>query len=407
MSLALVILTALAIALGPAMPAAALPASCERETGLAARSDVVFCEPWEDSQWWRNGYVGNPRLLDPAPATPGNVQRTALETEGCVSGKCLRVNMLKGQTGALSLHWPLKNAGLAPEQLHMRYYIKLGPTWDPNMCDDKGAIVGHGGKFPGPADTRVEGDPAAPGGQCGNGGERGDGINCWSHRAEFRACGRHGGFAKGVCSTKPGAAMRFGGYLYYYGQEGGTGSAAPWDSDYWGQFDTGGGTCETNPRNLFCSVPRAKRGVSGNERTGLGMNAGVFVREVWYAVETFVKMNTPGVADGIVRGWVDGQLAYEKTNMVFRLPGHKNLHVRTAWLDVYKGGTQGNCRDMSIWLDQMVLATDGPIAPLPKAKGQAAPAPAPARVPGAGAQLSGPGPVARSLLSLLDSARHP
>jgi hypothetical protein len=75
-------------------------------------------------------------------------------------------------------------------------------------------------------------------------------------------------------------------------------------------------------------------------------------------------MNTPGRADGVIRGWVDGKLAYQKTNMIFRIPGHENLHVRTAWLDVYKGGVYGNCNDSEIWLDQMVLATDSPIGPL-------------------------------------------
>lgn len=49
--------------------------------------------------------------------------------------------------------------------------------------------------------------------------------------------------------------------------------------------------------------------------------------------------------------------------MIFRLPGHHNLHVRTAWLDVYKGGSLGNCHDSDIWLDQMVLAKDAPIGP--------------------------------------------
>jgi hypothetical protein len=75
-------------------------------------------------------------------------------------------------------------------------------------------------------------------------------------------------------------------------------------------------------------------------------------------------MNTPGKADGIIRGWVDGHLAYQKTNMVFRLPGHHNLHVRQLWLDVYKGGLYGGCRDGSLWLDQLVLARDAPIGPI-------------------------------------------
>lgn len=362
-----------AAGLGLAGTAAALPPGCVGEPSLAGRADIVFCEPWEDPAWWKNGYVGTPKLLTPIAASAADVEKTFIERDGCVSGACLRVNMLKGRSHALSLHWPLKNARLAPEQLSMRYYIKLGPTWDPFLCDKSGAMVGYGGKFPGLADIRASGDPAAPSGQCGNGGANGDGINCWSHRTTFRSCGRHGKREEGVCSTKPGAVTRFGGYLYHYQQHSSTGTDAPWDSDYWGQFRTGGGTCETNPRNLFCTVPRALRGVEVTRRRpglavtvpiGLDVNAGVFARGIWYAVELFVKMNEPGVADGVVRGWIDGVLAYEKTNLVFRIPGHHNLHVRTAWLDVYKGGTQGNCQDSNIWLDQMVLSTDGPIGPI-------------------------------------------
>jgi hypothetical protein len=364
MSLFIVLLSVAALVVVQAPRAAALPPGCESESGLNGRADIVFCEPWEDPSWWKKGYVSDPKLQRGVPAGSGDVSKTSIETEGCVSGKCLRVNMLKGKTHGLSLHWPLSNAGLAPEHLYMRYYIKLGPTWDPYMCDETGKVHGYGGKFPGLADTRVGGDPAAPGGQCGNGGARGDGINCWSHRTMFRSCGRHASRAKGICTTKENAVTRFGGYLYHYGQLTGTGTDAPWDSDYWGQFETGGGTCESNPKNLFCSMPRSARGKYGKERTGLDMNAGVFVRGVWYAVGLFIQMNTPGAADGIIRGWIDGKLAYEKTNVVFRIPGHKNLHVRTAWLDVYKGGTKGNCQDSSIWLDQMVLSTDAPIPPM-------------------------------------------
>jgi hypothetical protein len=69
-------------------------------------------------------------------------------------------------------------------------------------------------------------------------------------------------------------------------------------------------------------------------------------------------MNTPDQANGIVRGWVDGVLSYDKTNMIFRLSGHDNLHIRTIWLDLYKGGTKGNCVTSEVYLDQMVATTE-------------------------------------------------
>jgi hypothetical protein len=320
---------------------------CAAETGLADRADIVFCEPWEKPNWFQKGYASG-RLLDPPVANQNDVRHASIETNGCVSGKCLKLRMKQFATTALSVHWPLRNAGLQPEQLYMRYYLKLGPTWHNEMCrnqDGKPVIEGQGGKFPGLADIRQEHDP---GGQCGFGGEPGDGINCWSHRTGFRSCGG-GSYSTHACDTVPGGITRYGGYIYYYQQEGATGSAAFWDSDRWGQSEGRGRTCATEPTNVFCPV---------------GKNLGVLARERWYSLEHFIKMNTPGKADGVIRGWVDGKLAYEKTNIIFRLPGHQNLHVRTAWVDVYKGGTLGNCSDSDISLDQMVLAKDAPIGPI-------------------------------------------
>jgi hypothetical protein len=42
--------------------------------------------------------------------------------------------------------------------------------------------------------------------------------------------------------------------------------------------------------------------------------------------------------------------------MIFRMSGHNNLHVRTIWLDVYKGGVIGNLDDQQVYLDQMIVA---------------------------------------------------
>ena len=100
-------------------PAPALPLrDCSSETGLADRSDIVFCEPWEDPNWFQKGY-GSPRLLNPPAATKNDVRHTSIETNGCVSGKCLKLSMKQFVTTASSLHRALRNAGLQPEQLYM------------------------------------------------------------------------------------------------------------------------------------------------------------------------------------------------------------------------------------------------------------------------------------------------
>ena len=216
-----------------------------------------------------------------------------------------------------------------------------------------------GGKFPGLADERIYSDAV---GQCGNGGDVADGINCWSMRANFQGCVTGG---RPACEEHgmPNASTRFGSYLYIKDQElaTSTGLAGHWDSHPWHQFTTGGGTCEDNPLNVFCG-----KGTAGMLENGR-----------WYEVEMFVQMNNPTPqnpekTDGIIRGWVDGVLAYEKTNAVFRIEGHDNLHVRTVWLDVFKGGPYGSCYDHEIHIDQLVVSLDAPtslfnnrVAPLP------------------------------------------
>ena len=312
---------------------------CGAEVELVGRSDVVFCEPWEAVDWYTEGYLSDPIVADPRALLSSHVDRTEIVDEDCVAGKCLKAWMNEGDTGTLSAYWPLAHAGLAPDNIYLRYYLKLADDWDGNMCDAEGGITGFGGKFPGPADLRTWADPT---GQCGNGGARGDGINCWSMRTNYASCFSSNGNA---CATKPNAITRLGSYLYYGGQEGGTGDGAYWDADDWGQFTGDGGSCDTVANNVYC---------------GRG-DGGVLERGRWYQIETQVGMNTLGEADGVIRAWVDGVLSYEKTNMIFRDPGHDFLHNRLIWLNIYKGGVDGNCATTAVYLDQMVVALDAPI----------------------------------------------
>jgi hypothetical protein len=59
--------------------------------------------------WWQNGYVNHPRLENPVPATEEDIALTSLtsiESEGCVTGRCLRVRMKQFEPGSLSLQYP-------------------------------------------------------------------------------------------------------------------------------------------------------------------------------------------------------------------------------------------------------------------------------------------------------------
>jgi hypothetical protein len=330
-------------------PTVAAEGDCSSESSLDGRTDIVFCEPWERTDWWTNGYMKASTPSQETPVVAADVDRTSIVDTGCVEGSCLKVDIPARQCCGMSIHWPLKNAqGLQPEALYMRYYMKLAPNFDPDFNNSEGTNSGTGGKFPGLADVRRYPDE-----QCGNGGEPGDGINCWSARSDFRNCYAGSDYPHGCSDSN--ATTRFGHYLYYppdvkYGH-------AFWDNIWWGQGEMFG-----SRNGLYHDGGCANR----DGRYGIGNcgknSVGQMVNDQWYLIEIYIKMNTPGQENGEIRGWMNGLLGYEKTNMVWRYVGHDNLHVRTVWLNIHVGGEGvGPSQDTAVYLDQMVLATDSQI----------------------------------------------
>ena len=59
----------------------------------------------------------------------------------------------------------------------------------------------------------------------------------------------------------------------------------------------------------------------------------VFRRERWYAIRTEVRLNQPGVSDGLLRVWVNGQKLIERTgmNLVGALPNPINRIGFGGW----------------------------------------------------------------------------
>ncbi len=104
---------------------------------------------------------------------------------------------------------------------------------------------------------------------------------------------------------------------------------------------------------------------------------GVLYAGQWYCVETEIQLNTvsttaPGYqADGVLRSWIDGRLAYERTGMVFRtLPilnrpyaeGQmrpcRELGVTGLWLDWFHGGRTVNTMDRTSFYTGLVWAKE-------------------------------------------------
>jgi hypothetical protein len=154
-----------------------------------------------------------------------------------------------------------------------------------------------GGKLPGFAGTY---------GNAGWGMRRSDGTNGWSARGAFM---RHD--AKG----EPDSPWRaIGTYAYTASNEGNSGQVWGWN---------------------------------------LGPT-GRLTRNRWYSIEQYLKLNTPGQSNGVYRAWIDGQLAFERTDLHWR--DVNTLRIESVWLNVFHGGTAKTDRDLTLYMDNLVVA---------------------------------------------------
>jgi hypothetical protein len=74
----------------------------------------------------------------------------------------------------------------------------------------------------------------------------------------------------------------------------------------------------------------------------------------WYSVEQYLKLNAPGEKNGVLRAWIDGRPAFEKTDIRFRTSD--KLKIEQVWMNVYHGGTQPSPYDQHLYIDDVVIA---------------------------------------------------
>lgn len=156
-----------------------------------------------------------------------------------------------------------------------------------------------GGKLPGFAGTYN---------RAGWGGRRANGTNGWSARGAFFQTRGEG--------VAPGDRRGVGSYVYHAGMEDVYGTTWGW---------------------------------------GLG-KTGALEKNRWYSVEQYVKMNTPGKADGVLRAWIDGEPAFENTQLRYR--DVADLRIETLWMNVYHGGTKTAPHDLSLYIDNLIIARE-------------------------------------------------
>jgi len=156
-----------------------------------------------------------------------------------------------------------------------------------------------GGKMPGISGTY---------GRSGWGGRKSDGTTGWSARGLFQKTVPPGNPLSG---TTP-----IGTYCYHADMPGRYGDNWIWQNGY--------------------------RGYLENNR--------------WYCIEQYLKLNTPGKKNGVLRAWIDGRPAFEKTDIRFRQ--NNRLNIEQIWMNVYHGGTRPSPHDQHLFIDNVVVATE-------------------------------------------------
>ncbi|MCU4675538.1 hypothetical protein N7931_07800 [Catenovulum sp. 2E275] len=216
-------------------------------------------------------------------------------------GKALQVYLPQGELSALNAAYIFQDKiGHDLDEVYFRYYLRFGESWNTTQV----------GKLPGIAGT-YHGESYAG----GWGGRRSNGENGWSIRGYFKPrLSEENYFANRV---------PIGNYIYHANQTG-----------TWGM-----------------------------ELTYDGENPGMLERNRWYCIEQYVKVNTPGQSNGILKAWIDGAPAYELNNLKMRNEGFEHISIDRIWMNIYHGGKDPNNKDIYAFIDNVVVATQ-PIGPI-------------------------------------------
>jgi hypothetical protein len=279
-----------------------IAASYPGDSGLEKHPDVLLLEDFHDEDFKGRGW----HKFAAYPLPYGDIVSQADSTLGFVplpGKKSVRVLWDPSRNGAMGSLWEFKeNIGADPEEIYVRYYLMFAKDWEPTV--DGGKLPGFDGRYFGTA---------------GGGGSPSHGDDGWSARGHFLAL---------PISSNP---MRpypvIGSQLYHVD--------------------------DPNPHGEVVSWTR-----NGNAYLQKGK---------WYSIEQYFRVNSiangRGRNDGILRTWVNGRLAYERTNL--RVRDIPELKIRRIWFDMWHGGIAKPPRRMHTYVSQIVVAKRyiGPMVP--------------------------------------------
>jgi len=80
----------------------------------------------------------------------------------------------------------------------------------------------------------------------------------------------------------------------------------------------------------------------------------------WHRIDQFVKLGTPGEHNGVLRGWVDGELALDRNGLLFRNSDAGNIRIQEFVNTVYFGGEWTSPKDNTLYFDDLEIRTGTP-----------------------------------------------
>ncbi len=217
--------------------------------------------------------------------------------DGHVGAGTRAVIPANGNWGA-SGRWTFDEHGItAPEELYWRYYVKFPVGFQVTPPDR--------GKLPGPANLYTY--------NCLGGRPSTEANPCWSARMLFS---RDYEDDLGLYQDGPSDKTLLGFYTYHLDGPSNRGDILTWDDDV-ALLDHGR----------------------------------------WYCVEGHIDLNTPGVNNGTLEGWVDGEAAFSRSDFAWRRANEGGLDVDMFWFDVYYGGDATPNR-LEIHFDSLALGPE-------------------------------------------------
>jgi hypothetical protein len=79
----------------------------------------------------------------------------------------------------------------------------------------------------------------------------------------------------------------------------------------------------------------------------------------WYCIEGRVRMNSPGLSNGVVEVLVDGERLLRRSGLRFRRATEPEIGVRELWDNVYFGGKYATPNQLALTIDEMEVSATG------------------------------------------------